>query len=192
MSPSTFFSAALPPGLETAQRIYHPPACFTAWTTLNIIYYPYLFYLCLSLSVYLSIYHFFLTFFYILFCSSVTPFMPLSLFFHFLHPCCSCTVALVVISHICYVQPISMALRNSTLCVSLCSSSHSLCPLSELYSLDLFTDAPTCACMCSSYQNDPIQTYKSWLHTYNDHVYLILHSLFSTDFDVTNDYCSQG
>lgn len=49
MSPSTFSSATLPPGLETTQRIHHPPACLTVWTTLSIIYCPYSFCLCVSL-----------------------------------------------------------------------------------------------------------------------------------------------
>lgn len=157
-----FFFAVLPSGLETPQRILHPPACSTSYT--NPTY-------SLSESIIQSISFFPLTFFYVPFCSSVTPFMPHSLFFQFSYHCCSCIIAFMVI----------FAMLRLSLCL-----------ISEFYSPNLFTDVLAFACMCSSYQNDPSQSYKSWLHTYNNHVYLILYSLFSTDFDVTNDYCSQG
>lgn len=135
MSPSTFSSAALPPGKETTQRIHHPPACLTAWTTLNIIYCPYSF--CLSLLVYISISHFFSLSF-------------MSFFAHLSHPLCLLlTLPLpspwLFLYYCCFSDHITPLLcwgllygfeNEHTVC--LCVWFHAgLCPLSELHRLDL-------------------------------------------------------
>lgn len=74
----------------------------------------------------LSLWDFFLTFLYVLFCSSVTSFMPVlsvSPPTH-PHPRCSFIVALVIISHTFYVGAFSMAYS----CVSFCFISHRVLP----------------------------------------------------------------
>lgn len=82
MSPSTFSSAALPPGMETTQRIRHPPTCLPC--CLDNTNHPLLSLLTLPLSHLALFFH---TFFYGFSCSSVTPFIPAlslscSYFFH--------------------------------------------------------------------------------------------------------------
>lgn len=139
MRPSTFSSLALPPGLETTQRIHHPPAFLTAWTTLNIIYCPLIILsLCLSRSLmaYLSISHFVLTFFYVPFCSFVTPFMP---DFSFIIFFCALSLSLAVpvlllrrSYHTSVMSSPSLWLCERARCMSFCSISHRLCPLSRL------------------------------------------------------------
>lgn len=67
--PLAFSSAALPPEMETTQRIHHPPACLTVWTTLSIICCPYLF--CLSEVPYFYLFSDFLLCLLFIFCHTV-------------------------------------------------------------------------------------------------------------------------
>lgn len=101
-----------PQGLKTKQRNQQPPACFTACTTLSITCYPFSSSLrppCPSLtSLYITAT-----------CSLPSPSHS---FPHLFHPRCPCIVAIVVISHVCYMVAFSKALRIRTPC--LCVAFH--------------------------------------------------------------------